>query len=363
LEAAGDLMTGAVLGRAVEPEAGEGRGVDQGACLNCGVELIGPHCHGCGQKAKLHRTLRAYGHDLLHGVFHFDGKVWKTLPMLAFKPGELTRRYIHGERAKFVSPLALFLFAVFMMFAVVGGLAGEMHVPEKRSITEMRDKLKGKPLGELDAQRKQQQQRKDALDAQIKKIDAADGDTKALEKQSDAIEKEIDDIDFARGLLKGESWKPINGNLSSLSGWPQLAEKIKAANDNPNLFLYKLQSSAYKYSWALIPLSVPFVWLLFFWKRQFKLYDHAIFVTYSLTFMLFLTVVLVVAGFLWPPDDNYPLVPIAGTFVPPLHIYKQLRGAYQVSRFGAVLRTFALATFGTIVLSFFLLLLLVVGVL
>ena len=36
------------------------------------------------------------------------------------KPGELTRRYIDGQRASFVSPIALFLFCVFFMFAVVG---------------------------------------------------------------------------------------------------------------------------------------------------------------------------------------------------------------------------------------------------
>ena len=54
----------------------------------------------------------------LHGVLHFEGKIWRTLPLLAWKPGELTRRYIDGERARFVSPIALFLFSVFLMFAV-----------------------------------------------------------------------------------------------------------------------------------------------------------------------------------------------------------------------------------------------------
>ena len=45
--------------------------------------------------------------------------------MLAFHPGALTRRYIAGERARFVSPLALFLFSVFLMFATIHALAGE----------------------------------------------------------------------------------------------------------------------------------------------------------------------------------------------------------------------------------------------
>jgi hypothetical protein len=25
-------------------------------------------------------------HDLVHGVFHFEGKTWRTLPLLALRP-------------------------------------------------------------------------------------------------------------------------------------------------------------------------------------------------------------------------------------------------------------------------------------
>ena len=356
LEAAGDAITGAVIGRAVEPSHGEASGDAHGPCLNCGATLMGTHCHRCGQSSHVHRTLAAYGHDLLHGVFHFEGKIWRTLPMLVWKPGELTRRYIHGERAKFVSPLALFLFAVFLSFAVVSGLAGEMHFPADTSINDLKADLRGKPLSELETQLKQHEANKAALDAQIKKIDAADGNTDALEKQKDAVEKEIDEIETARGFLKGEKWTVTNPGKT---GWLKLDAAIVKANENPNLLLYKLQSSAYKYSWALIPLSTPFVWLLFFWRRQFKVYDHAVFVTYSLTFMLFLVVVLTVLGFAGSPQ---PVVPIAGTFIPPLHMYRQLRGAYGVSRFGGIIRTLALSAFGALVIALFLVLLLVLGI-
>ena len=80
--------------------------------------------------------LRAFFHDLLHGVLHFEGKIWRTLPMLAWRPGELTRRYIDGERASFVSPIALFLFSVFLMFAVgslSGGLSPRIDPAAQRS--------------------------------------------------------------------------------------------------------------------------------------------------------------------------------------------------------------------------------------
>ena len=114
-EVVGDIAAGALAARAIEPAHGE-VGADghthEAACLNCGTVLVGPHCHGCGQAAHVHRTLGAFFHDLLHGVFHFEGKIWRTLPMLAWQPGRLTREYIDGRRASYVSPIALFLFSV-----------------------------------------------------------------------------------------------------------------------------------------------------------------------------------------------------------------------------------------------------------
>ena len=124
IEGIGDVVTGAALARAAEASAGEGVAErDTRACLNCGAPLAAAFCGACGQKARVHRTLTEFAHDALHSVLHFDGKIWRTLPLLAWKPGDLTRRYVHGERAKFVSPLALFLFCVFLAYAVFGVFA------------------------------------------------------------------------------------------------------------------------------------------------------------------------------------------------------------------------------------------------
>ena len=129
LEAVADAVTGGMLGRAVEPGDGETDGhTHETHCLNCGAELTGAFCHQCGQHAHVHRTLSAFFHDFLHGVLHFEGKIWRTLPLLAWKPGELTRRYIDGQRASFVSPIALFLFCVFLTFAVIGLTSGALDL-------------------------------------------------------------------------------------------------------------------------------------------------------------------------------------------------------------------------------------------
>ena len=119
-EGIGGAVEGALLGGAVEPKTGAAEAGDgaHGTCANCGTIPTGSYCQNCGQKVHVHRSLAAIGHDLIHGVLHLDGKFWSTIPLLMFKPGSLTRRYIEGERAKFVSPMAMFLFSVFAMFAV-----------------------------------------------------------------------------------------------------------------------------------------------------------------------------------------------------------------------------------------------------
>jgi hypothetical protein len=101
------------------------------------------------------------------------------------------------------------------------------------------------------------------------------------------------------------------------------------------------------------------VWGLFFWKRRFKAYDHAIFVTYSLGFMSLLFVGLSVLGRIGVPTQ---ILVLAGIFAPPLHIYKQLKYTYDLTRHGAFWRTMALTNgivFG--ILGIFLWLLLLLG--
>jgi hypothetical protein len=82
------------------------------------------------------------------------------------------------------------------------------------------------------------------------------------------------------------------------------------------------------------------VWLLFAWRRKFGVYDHAVFVTYSLAFMTLLYVALVLLGGIGVGTGTLLLL---GMLVPLVHIYKQLKGAYGLSRFSAIWRTLMLS--------------------
>ncbi len=334
----GEVAAGALAARAAEPDHGEGG--DEGhtheaACLNCGAALIGSHCHRCGQTAHVHRTIAAFFHDLVHGVFHFEGKIWRTLPMLAWKPGQLTREYIEGRRASYVSPIALFLFSVFLMFAVVNQFSGAFDPGDivKINSASVDEGLPAqtKKLAELKARRAElirTNQPTYGIDGQIA------GAEEALRVMQEVKQANFED-------------------LNARSDVPAIDRTLKALKTNPGLVLYKLQSNAYKFSWALIPISVPFVWLLFAWRRQFHLYDHTVFVTYSLCFMTLLVVVLTLAT-----AAGAPLIAPAALLVPPIHMYRQLRGAYGLSRRSALWRTAALLMIAVTTMILFAMLLL-----
>ncbi|WP_291840318.1 DUF3667 domain-containing protein, partial [Brevundimonas sp.] len=85
-------------------------------CANCETEMVGAFCHACGQKAHLHDKLKHLVEEFAEGIAHFDGRLWRTLPLLAFNPGKLSREWMAGRRARYVAPLHLFLFAVFLLF-------------------------------------------------------------------------------------------------------------------------------------------------------------------------------------------------------------------------------------------------------
>lgn len=363
----GTVIEGGLLGRAVEPKTGEGAEHASGpaTCANCQTVFSGHYCPECGQKAHVHRSLAAIGHDILHGVLHFDGKLWDTLPLLTFKPGELTRRYIAGERAKFVSPMAMFLFTIFAMFAVfqmvgisaptdfgkgfidgyndagAGPSAFETNIQQQ--ITELEKERDGLSKGD---------ERREAIDAELAIIRKMIG-------QGDAADAEVQDEADADGTTK-----IAIGDTNTVVVDPTTEEWlgsgiIKKWKQNPSLMLYKLQSNGYKFSWLLIPLSVPFLWLMFAWRRQFKAYDHAIFVTYSLSFMSLLFIVMSILSVIPGVGSGWAFLLFA--IAAPLHLYKQLRYAYGLSRFSAFWRFCVLFVCIQIVLVLFLQALLLLG--
>lgn len=341
IEAAGAVATGGLIAGAIEKPTGHAGEDHVGTCSDCGEATSGNFCANCGQPTHVHRSLLHLGEEVLHGVMHFDARIWRTLPLLVANPGRLTREWVEGKRTRYVSPLAIFLFTIFLMFFALS-FAGDF-VPAETQTLDAR-------VAEAEAAATELRTQIAAADVRVEAGEpGAAGVRAGLEAGLAAAENRVQILNAAKaegprpdGLQPG-SWQATmadmahNGNVQIGFGDKKMQEKILHKLGNPDLAVYKFQQTTYKFAWLLVPFSIPFMWLLFVWKRGFTLYDHGVFVLYSLTFMSILFLVL---GLLGRFDGWFAgFLGMLGTLIVPVHMFAQLKGAYSLSIWSALWRT------------------------
>jgi hypothetical protein len=92
---------------------------DLTVCPNCGSTLEAAFCAQCGQKATpLNPSFGEFLHDLSHELAHVDGKIVQSSRFLLTRPGVLSREHFAGRRARYVSPIRLYLIFSLLYFAV-----------------------------------------------------------------------------------------------------------------------------------------------------------------------------------------------------------------------------------------------------
>jgi hypothetical protein len=101
-------------------------------CLNCGSEVTGRFCTDCGQENIEPKEKVSYlvGH-FLGDITHYDSKFFKSIKLLLFKPGFLTKEYLAGKRTKYLNPIRMYVFisAVFFLFLL-------LHKDDEENIKE-----------------------------------------------------------------------------------------------------------------------------------------------------------------------------------------------------------------------------------
>src|SRR3954471_7279095 len=87
------------------------------ACLNCGAPLGGPFCSECGQRdIPPYPSTRELAVDAISEFSGWDGRLASTIRALVRKPGMLTLEFLEGRRARYISPLRLYLTASVIYF-------------------------------------------------------------------------------------------------------------------------------------------------------------------------------------------------------------------------------------------------------
>lgn len=88
-------------------------------CLNCGEALHGSFCGWCGQRAiPPYPTMREMVGDAWQELSGYDGRFARTFRMLVGRPGAMTREILEGRRARYISPVRLYLVASVAYFLV-----------------------------------------------------------------------------------------------------------------------------------------------------------------------------------------------------------------------------------------------------
>lgn len=130
-------------------------------CPNCAAAVAGNFCHACGQETVLHPpSTREFVHEFIGHYVALEGKLWKSLGLLLFRPGRLTLEYIKGRRVRYIQPLRLYLTLSVIFFALLQYRMHDMHIN----------------VGNGDAKTAQTEAKDAKPAAQQKQVDDDDGD-------------------------------------------------------------------------------------------------------------------------------------------------------------------------------------------
>jgi hypothetical protein len=154
-------------------------------CLNCGAAAHASFCQYCGQETAVHvPSAREFVHEFVGHYVALEGKLWKTLALLLFKPGRLTRDYIEGKRARYVLPLRVYLTMSLVFFAVfkLQGHGKETDAPARPQLEA------GQQAGKQAAHKAKQGDEDHSPEATLKDLEQAQADLDEAKQNSRLVE-------------------------------------------------------------------------------------------------------------------------------------------------------------------------------
>ena len=203
-------------------------------CRNCGTEVNGRYCPNCGQlAASFHRPILSLIGETISDTFTLDGRLARTLPILLFRPGRLTKNYTEGKRARYVPPFRMFLIASLVFYLVLFAL-----VPPGQYIN-------------------------------------LDEETRADVTQG--LNEGFNDVDAQLSQSDRERLEQANIYVDAPGEYQEEIEKqVVRVLDNPDQFAAQVEAWLPRLSILLVPMTILALTILHIWRRKLYIYDHAI---------------------------------------------------------------------------------------
>ena len=304
-------------------------------CLNCGTTLDGQYCGTCGQRATS-RLISVW--ELLRDAFgdllELDSRLWRTLIPLTIRPGQLTRDYLEGRRARFMPPFRMYLVLSIVFFLVAffdpREELGLLYEPQAPSAIESEE----------------DSNEADAIRAEIFRDLAEEGiivDISARTEAGNADSEDDDDGD------SGSNCDVDEINNADLPDW--LASRLteerlklmcdRIIEDDGKAFGKKLLENVPAALFVLLPLMALVLKILYPLSKRYYV-EHLLFVVHNHSFIfliLSLQVLLTRLGaLLRVPETPIDAAVFAVSLYVPVYLYKSLRRVYEQGWFFTIVK-------------------------
>lgn len=327
-------------------------------CLNCHLPLdkSDHYCPNCGQKNSTKKlNFGDFFVEFFSGLFSYDSRFQRTVRVLLFKPGKISKDYIAGKRTRYANPFRFYLSASIIFFLISG----------------ISEKFEGVNLAEQDAGFQEgvnRIQQDSILKNDLNEIPAMkenniqmDSLLNNLSEQKDEKPDSYKDVYFSqRELDTMEFWQRTGNKLDifykyyketrALSADAALAEleyeetkwnkwlyhktiKFDLFYNNPKLFVDYFVSKLPFIIFFYLPVFALFIWLIYI-RRPFNYMEHLIFAFHVQTTLFVLYIVGYSIDYILNSGWGFTLANTIFVF----YLYKSLRNFYGQGRVKTILK-------------------------
>lgn len=281
-------------------------------CLNCGEPLAGNFCSKCGQRdVPPYPTLRELASEAIAEFSGWDGRFLITLRTVVTRPGLLTLEFLQGRRARYLSPLRLYLFASLAYF-VVAAAAPNVKLPGQKS----------QPLKVQITPDAPKNSRPERVAAAAEKAIENPGQLSTAQRDS-----ALRDLEKAPGLMR-----------------PVLRELV----GNPTGFKTRIVQTLPKMLFVLLPLFALIV-SLFYRRRRYP--EHLYFAIHLHSFVFIALTVIALSKFARTPVILVPAT-LLGLIAIPVYATLAFRRVYGGSVIATVAKEVGIGTIYLVVSIF-----------
>ncbi|MDJ0748772.1 MAG: DUF3667 domain-containing protein [Woeseiaceae bacterium] len=315
-------------------------------CLNCGTRLHGQYCGHCGQRAtsrliSLWELLR----DAFGDMFELDSRLWRTLIPLLRRPGQLTRDYLEGRRARYMPPFRMYLVLSVIFFVVA-------FFDPRDNFSLLFEPEPPPTAEELEAE---EATREEALDKAVEQLDELAAEGILPEEQATEALRQLEEQRDGRAditIYSSDDASDLNFDYDeetrectvtgeeSLPAWLQR----RLTEDRLKKICERVAADKGKAIGALmldnIPVALivllPFMALvlkaLYPLSRRYFVEHLLFFVHFHSFFFLLLTLQILfsrLAGLVWVPEPVVILIIVTASFYIPVYLYKAMRRVYR----------------------------------